>query len=107
MEIGTDATARTVINRLNIRPITRASALTAPCKGRLGADVELRRSESGKDSARLSVGVGEGEVTWCRSWPSRNLAEPALQGAVYALHSYRHTPGGSTVARILPPQNGG
>jgi single-stranded DNA-binding protein len=34
-------------------------------QGRLGADVELRRSQSGKDWARLSVGVGEGdEVTW-------------------------------------------
>jgi hypothetical protein len=25
----------------------------------------------------------------------------------YALHAYPHTPGGSTVARILSPQNGG
>jgi hypothetical protein len=34
-------------------------------QGRLGQDVELRRSESDKDWARLSVGVGEGdEVTW-------------------------------------------
>ena len=34
-------------------------------EGRLGADVELRRSPSGKDWARLSVGVGEGDhVTW-------------------------------------------
>jgi hypothetical protein len=33
-------------------------------EGRLGAAVELRRSPSGKDWARLSVGVGEGdEVT--------------------------------------------
>jgi hypothetical protein len=32
---------------------------------RLGQDVELRRSENGKDWVRLSVGVGEGdEVTW-------------------------------------------
>lgn len=30
-------------------------------QGRLGADVELRRSQSGKDWARLSVGVGEGD----------------------------------------------
>jgi hypothetical protein len=29
-------------------------------EGRLGANVELRRSRSGKDWARLSVGVGEG-----------------------------------------------
>jgi single-strand DNA-binding protein len=34
-------------------------------QGRLGQDVELRRSDSGKDWCRLSVGVGEGdEVTW-------------------------------------------
>jgi hypothetical protein len=34
-------------------------------QGRLGSDVELRRSERGKDWAHLSVGVGEGEeVTW-------------------------------------------
>jgi hypothetical protein len=34
-------------------------------EGRLGQDVELRRSQSGKDWCRLSVGVGEGdEVTW-------------------------------------------
>ena len=34
-------------------------------EGRLGAAVELRRSPSGKDWARLSVGVSEGDhVTW-------------------------------------------
>ena len=34
-------------------------------QGRLGHDVELRRSESGMDWARLSVGVGEGDAaTW-------------------------------------------
>jgi hypothetical protein len=34
-------------------------------QGRLGADAELRRSASGKDWCRLSVGVGEGDaVTW-------------------------------------------
>ena len=34
-------------------------------QGRLCADMELRQSASGKDWARLSVGVGEGdEVTW-------------------------------------------
>jgi single-stranded DNA-binding protein len=37
----------------------------AALEGGLGQDVELRRSESGKDWARLSVGVGEGDhVTW-------------------------------------------
>jgi len=37
----------------------------AALEGRLGAAVELRRSPSGKDWARLSVGVGEGDhVTW-------------------------------------------
>ncbi|MDQ3776256.1 MAG: hypothetical protein M3461_18815 [Pseudomonadota bacterium] len=30
-------------------------------QGRLGADVELRRSQSGKDWARLAVGVVEGD----------------------------------------------
>jgi single stranded DNA-binding protein len=34
-------------------------------QGRLGQDVELRRTATGKDWCRLSVGVGEGdEVTW-------------------------------------------
>jgi hypothetical protein len=34
-------------------------------QGRLGQDVELRRSESGKDLCQLSVGVAEGyEVAW-------------------------------------------
>jgi hypothetical protein len=34
-------------------------------QGRLGHDVELRRSESGMDWARLSVGVGERDaITW-------------------------------------------
>lgn len=34
-------------------------------QGRLGNDVELRRSASEKDWCRLSVGVGEGDaVTW-------------------------------------------
>ena len=34
-------------------------------QGRLGQDVGLRRSASGKDWCRLSVGIGEGdEVTW-------------------------------------------
>jgi hypothetical protein len=32
--------------------------------------------------------------------------EPALQGAVYALHPYPHSPGGITVVRILPPKMG-
>jgi hypothetical protein len=33
--------------------------------GRLGADVALRRSASGKDWTGLSVGIGEGhEVIW-------------------------------------------
>jgi hypothetical protein len=31
-------------------------------QGRLGADVELRQSASGKDRCRLSVGVGEGDA---------------------------------------------
>ncbi len=33
-------------------------------QGRLGQDVKLRRSASGKDWARLSVGVGEGDAVW-------------------------------------------
>jgi hypothetical protein len=33
----------------------------AALQGKLGQDVELRRSASGKDWARLSGGVGEGD----------------------------------------------
>jgi hypothetical protein len=43
----------------------RMKGIHCALQGRLGADVELRRSQSGKDWARLSVGVGEGdEVAW-------------------------------------------
>lgn len=41
-------------------------------QGRLGAAVELRRSASGKDWCRLSVGVGEGEET---AWVSVSVFE--------------------------------
>ncbi|MGH8572596.1 MAG: single-stranded DNA-binding protein, partial [Gammaproteobacteria bacterium] len=43
----------------------RVKGIHCALQGRLGQDVELRRSERGKDWCRLSVGVGEGdEVTW-------------------------------------------
>jgi single stranded DNA-binding protein len=38
--------------------------ITACFVGRLGQDVEMRRSASGKDWCRLSVGVEGDEVTW-------------------------------------------
>jgi hypothetical protein len=37
----------------------RMTGIHCALQGRLGVDVEMRRSESGKDRARLSVGVGE------------------------------------------------
>jgi single-strand DNA-binding protein len=43
----------------------RMKGIHCALQGRLGQDVELRRSASGKDWCRLSVGVGEGdELTW-------------------------------------------
>lgn len=49
-------------------------SIHAALEGRLGQDVELRRSESGKDWARLSVGVVEGDhVTWVSSRSSRRI----------------------------------
>ncbi|MGI8425195.1 MAG: single-stranded DNA-binding protein [Actinomycetota bacterium] len=60
----------------------------AALEGRLGQDVELRRSESGKDWARLSVGVGEGDhVTWVSVSVFEEKAR-ALEGLVKGTEVY-------------------
>jgi hypothetical protein len=60
----------------------RMRGIHAALEGRLGQDVELPTSASGKDWTRLSVGVGEvGEVTWCRPRSSKSRPEPSRGSA--------------------------
>jgi single-stranded DNA-binding protein len=57
-------------------------------QGRLGQDVELRKSSTGKDWARLSVGVGEGdEVTWVSVSVFEEKAR-ALEGVTKGVELY-------------------
>jgi hypothetical protein len=70
-------------------------------QGRLGPDVELRRSERGKDWCRLSVGVGEGdEVTWVSDSVFEEKAR-ALEGLRQGRRAVR---GGSPIPEYVDRQ---
>jgi single-stranded DNA-binding protein len=57
-------------------------------EGRLGQDVELRRTSTGKDWVRLSVGVGEGdELTWVSVSVFEEKAR-ALEGVTKGVELY-------------------
>ena len=63
----------------------------AALEGRLGQDVELRRSESGKDWARLSVGVGVGDHV---TWVSVSVFEEKARALVGLAQGHRSVCGG-------------